>query len=251
MTRLQTELARLYLPRSVPDGADNSNPHAWLDAQGRTRVLMLELRCPADGTMLSHIWRSVQVDWEWPAPAMAVSGTDGLQLWFSLAEPVPVAEAVTLLAGLRQWHVPGWGAHRVRQWPEQPVLGELAPVPRCEAASGHWAAFVAADLMPLFEESPWLDIAPGEEGQAQLLAGLGSVRPAQWRAVMAQLQPVSVPPSVQAPLPQGAVAAGETNDPRQFLLRVMNDEAVPMALRIEAAKALLPVTPSGDANGIS
>jgi hypothetical protein len=250
MTRLQTELARLYLPRSVPDGAGISNPHAWLDAQGRTRVLMLELCRPADGTMLSHIWRHVQADWEWPAPAMAVSGTDGLQLWFSLAEPVPVAEAVALLAGLRRLHVPGWGAHRVRQWPGQPELGELAPVPRCEAASGHWAAFVAADLMPLFEESPWLDIAPGDEGQAQLLAGMGSVRPAQWRAAMAQCvpAPASLP---EARVSAVEVPAGGTTDPRQFLRRVMNDETVPMALRIEAAKALLPVTPSGDANGIS
>lgn len=246
MTRLQTELARLYLPRSSPDGADNSNPHAWLDAQGRTRVLMLELRRPADGTMLSHIWRSVQTDWAWPAPAMAVSGTEGLQLWFSLAEPVPVAQAWAVLAGLRQQHLSGWAEHRVRQWPGQPDLGALELVPRCEGASGCWAAFVAADLMPLFEESPWLDIEPGEEGQAQLLAGLRSIRPAQWQAVMAQLQPV--PAAVSGLLPQVvAVAAGETNDPRQFLLRVMNDEAVPMAFRIEAAKALLPLSPPGDA----
>ena len=31
-----------------------------------------------------------------------------------------------------------------------------------------------------------------------------------------------------------------TDDPRRFLLRVMNDESVALALRIEAAKALLP-----------
>ena len=30
------------------------------------------------------------------------------------------------------------------------------------------------------------------------------------------------------------------SDPRAFLLQVMNDGAVPLALRIEAAKALLP-----------
>jgi hypothetical protein len=30
------------------------------------------------------------------------------------------------------------------------------------------------------------------------------------------------------------------SDPRAFLLQVMNDATVPMALRIEAAKALMP-----------
>ncbi len=42
--------------------------------------------------------------------------------------------------------------------------------------------------------------------------------------------------------PAGASAAlaAPGDEPRQFLLQVMRDPAVPMAVRIEAAKALLP-----------
>ena len=49
-----------------------------------------------------------------------------------------------------------------------------------------------------------------------------------------------VAPPAAAPAHQGAPAQDEAADPpRRFLLRVMNDETVPLALRIEAAKALL------------
>lgn len=234
MTRLQTELARLYRPLSAASEGPAGHDLPWIDAQERTRVMVLELCRPADGATLAEIWRSVQTEWEWPAPAMAVSGTDGLQLWFSLAEPTPMAEVAAVLEGLRQHHLAGWAAHRVRQWPGALQGHELPIVPRREESTGHWAAFVAPDLMPLFEDAPWLDIEPSEDGQAQLLAGLHGIRPVQWQAVVARLKPT--PSVVSEPLP-----VVEMTDPRQFLLRVMNDEAVPMALRIEAAKALLPV----------
>ncbi|MBQ0941796.1 hypothetical protein KAK07_00470 [Ideonella sp. 4Y16] len=46
------------------------------------------------------------------------------------------------------------------------------------------------------------------------------------------------PPAQPAAVP--VAAAADTADPRAFLLPVMNDPAVPLALRIDAAKALLP-----------
>ena len=54
--------------------------------------MVLELTGPADWDVLSAVWRGVQADLELPAPAIAVSGTDGLQLWFSLEAPVPAAQ---------------------------------------------------------------------------------------------------------------------------------------------------------------
>jgi hypothetical protein len=49
-------------------------------------------------------------------------------------------------------------------------------------------------------------------------------------------------PHAPTPAPARETAAtppDPTDDPRRFLMRVMNDETAPLALRIEAAKALL------------
>jgi hypothetical protein len=46
--------------------------------------------------------------------------------------------------------------------------------------------------------------------------------------------------SVGDPLtPERPVTAAASGDPKRFLLQIMNDDTVPLALRIEAAKALL------------
>src|SRR3954462_8092406 len=89
MTRLQSELDRLY--PSVPAGAD----------EAPVRALVLALRQPADWAELQPLWRGVQADLQLPAPAIAVSGTDAPQLWFSLAEPVPAPRARAFLEALR------------------------------------------------------------------------------------------------------------------------------------------------------
>ena len=73
MTRLQTELERLYL----------AAPASLADAQGRVRALVLEAVLPASWDRLSAVWQGVQAELELPAPAIAVSGTDGVQLWFA------------------------------------------------------------------------------------------------------------------------------------------------------------------------
>jgi hypothetical protein len=93
-----------------------------------------------------------------------------------------------------------------------------------------WSAFVAPDLAPLFAETPWLDLPPGDDGQAQLLEALKPVPPAALAAAEAALAPAAV----------AAPAAPAPGDPVAFLLRVMQDEAAPLALRVDAAKALLP-----------
>ena len=115
---------------------------------------------------------------------------------------------------------------------------------------------MAPDLAPLFAETPWLDIAPGDDGQADLLVRVESIRPAQFEDALRVLQydgaPLqqpqaqgSAPPPAPSP-PAGPAAAGAGHvDALAFLQSVMNDEAAPLALRIEAAKALLPYTPRG------
>ena len=68
--------------------------------------------------------------------------------------------------------------------------------------------------------------------------GLKSIKTAAFDAV---LTATPAQANADAPARETHVHAAPANDadPRAFLLRVMNDERVEMALRIEAAKALL------------
>lgn len=214
MSRLATEFERLYGPFPA-------------DAQGRVRALVFEVAAPADWSVLAPVAQAVQEDLDLPAPAIAVSGTDGLQLWFSCAEAVTVDEAQAFLEALRVRYLSAVKATRVR-------TPTARPVPR-EQADGNWSAFIAPGLAPVFADTPWLDIPPSDEGQADLLAGLRSASAAQFAAAMARL--VAVEPDT---LPSHPPAGAVHSEPATFLLQVMNDPTVPLALRIEAAKALMP-----------
>jgi hypothetical protein len=258
MNRLQAEFQRLYLPL-VPDTA---GPAASTHPAGRcSRALVLELARPADWSLLSAVWRGVQADLELPAPAIAVSGIEGLQLWFSLCEPVSLTQAQDFLEALRRRYLPEVAPQRVRLMPvvahsavwdaaSDPTSGPTAPapqVPALQASTGNWSAFVAADLAPLFSDTPWLDVPPGDEGQAHLLSGIASIKPTAWAAALAQLAAADPPAqalqsaaAAASPEPAQQRAYAAELDPKGFLLAVMNDDSVSLALRIEAAKALLP-----------
>ena len=212
--RLQAERDRLY--RAEDDG--------------RVRALVLALARPADWAALGRVWQGVQTDLGWPAPGIAVSGTDACQLWFSLAEPVPPAEAHALLEHLRSRYLADIPPHRVELLPALDGARSAPVIPTLQAGGEVWSAYIAPDLAPVFAETPWLDIRPGSEGQAELLSRLASISVAEYRAAL----PVAVP-SASA----GLAVTGPFTDPRQFLLQVMNDERVEMGWRIEAAKALL------------
>lgn len=214
MTRLASELQRLY-----------DCPSA-----GEVRALLLELARPADWDALGPLWRGVQADLALPAPGIAVSGTDGLQLWFSLQQPLASDRATDFLARLQARYLGGISPSRLRLQ----VGGQLPTVPAQDGATGNWSAFIAPDLAPVFVDTPWLDIQPGAEGQADLLARLESIKPAAFDAAMQALQPAE---TMVSPAPPAAIT---DVDPRRFLQRVLNDETAPLALRIEAAKALLP-----------
>lgn len=246
MNRLQSELHRLYL---LPDPHAGAGREAQLIGPlGTVRALVMELAHPADWEVLSAVWRGVQTDLQMPAPAIAVSGSDGLQLWFSLAEPVDVPRAAAFLAQLRARYLADIAPARLRLLPSATDPSRHAAlVPAPQAASGNWSAFVAPDLAPVFAETPWLDIPPGPDGQADLLARLESIKPAAFEAAMVRLAPVApATPAASAPAAPPSntgvhtLAAGAPHvDPKRFLQQVLNDETVALALRIDAAKALL------------
>ncbi len=257
MTPLQSEIRRLYLPPSA-DGERSAEGRSaaaspLFGPDRRVRCMVMELTRPPSWKLLGAVWQGVQAELELPAPAIAVSGTDGLQLWFSLAEPVAVAEAHAFLEGLRLRFLPEVTRSRLRLLPAADASpahpgSHAALVPALQTPGDNWSAFVASDLAPVFADTPWLDIPPSEDGQATLLRGLAPMKPAAFGAAMQLLaaRPVQVPlPALQAPSPPHVLQAPgaeapASQDPRRFLLQVMNDATVPLPLRIDAAKALLP-----------
>lgn len=248
MTRQTSELHRLYLMDApARQGAEPQVP-SLCDAQGRVRALVLGLARPADWRVVSAVWQGVQTDLGLPAPAIAVSGTDAYQLWFSLAEPLPVAQAIEFLTALRAHYLRDISPERITLMPsfsaQTPPQIQHAPlVPAEQLPTDQWSAFVAPDLAPVFAQTPWLDIPPNVEGQADLLAGLSSIPMDDFKhaAVRLAASVASVAPEAgTAPGPSGVSA-----DPRGFLLGVMNNDAVALSLRIEAAKALLPYFEGG------
>lgn len=227
----------------------------------------MALSGPAEWSTLQSVWQGVQVDLGWPAPAIAVAGPGGFQLWLSVAQPLSVVAARQVLEALRWRYLPDVDPQRLRLWPQ---AGRHAdPVPAPLQPGGPWSAFVAPDLAPMFSDECWLDLPPNTEGQADLLSRLRSVAPADWAAGMARLRPdhaatapaasptppgpptwratptaiwpatsdpaLGPPPAEAHPLAQRT----DASDPREFLLTVMNDDRVALALRIDAAKALL------------
>lgn len=208
--RLEAELQRLSFS-SDPGG-------------GPRRALVLEVTGAAGWQALAAAWQGVQADLELPAPGIAVSG-GGCQLWFSLAEPVPPAQGAAFLEGLRRRYLGDVKADRVKLDPA------AVPPPR-EEAPGRWSAFVAPDLAAVFADEPWLDLPPSPDAQADVLARLQPMKAADLARALERLQP-----------PVGDASSADDrgrHDPRTFLLQTMNDPAVALHLRIEAAKALLP-----------
>jgi hypothetical protein len=240
MNRLQAELQRLYLSHDAEREAPDPEEPGLVGPDGRVRATVLELARPASWEGLAKVWRGVQVDLELPAPAIAVSGIDGYQLWFSSSESISVAQAIAFLDSLRRRYLGDTAQERIGMKPSvdasAPGHARHAVLPPVQRATGHWSAFVAPDLATLFADEPWLDLPPGADAQADLLARLDSMKAADFERALERLRPVDTPVSAQAP----SAAAANSPDPRRFLLEVMNDRTIELHLRIEAAKALLP-----------
>ncbi|MFZ4551304.1 MAG: hypothetical protein ACOYNB_05720 [Aquabacterium sp.] len=227
MSRLVTELQRLY-------GA------APQDSSITTQALCVEVRHHAAWHHLVRLWEGVQEDLAWPAPAIVVNGVDGFQLWFSVQVAIPVADGAHALNALCQKYLTDMPAKHIRCWPTvspdaEAVRPSLPPQP---VQTEQWSAFIARDLAPVFEDTPWLDLQPGDDAQADMLGQLRSISSAAWSQSKALwCAPAAAAPFAEA---QPVACAFAEHDPKTFLLRVMNDPSIDMALRIEAAKALLP-----------
>jgi hypothetical protein len=269
MNRLQAQYQRLYqLPIDPAPGVASANPPSpEFLTEDPVRALVLTLRRPADWDTLAPVWRGVQGDLGWPAPAIAVNGLDAFELWFSLAQAVPRAQAIAVLNGLCLRYLGGVKAERVGRWPGEPDTSALpAPqagrIPALHPDTGRWSAFVAPDLPAVFGDDPSLDFPPGEDAQAELLSRLACIQPDSWQAAVLDLQPVALAAATGVGAPAAGAAAAATDapglpeapaatarhhaalvgpyeDPRRFLRDVMNDSSVPLALRLEAARALL------------
>ena len=251
MNRLQQELHRLYGPRADSRPGPDLDARGLTDVQDGVRAMVLELARPADWAALSAVWGGVQADLALPAPAIAVNGRDGYQLWFSLEQPVPVPQAKAFLDALRRRYLGNIAPVRVTMQPAWDATSAPpphdGPVPALQADSAQWSAFVASDLAPMFADEPWLDVPPNPDGQAQLLAPLKSISPADFELALQRLRPAApASASASASVPASALAAAAAApaaaslDPKRFLLEVMNNDSLDMALRIDAAKALLP-----------
>jgi len=252
MNRLQQELQRLYGPQADARLGLDLDARGMVDVQGRVRAMVLELARPADWVALSTVWGGVQADMTLPAPAIAVNGRDGYQLWFSLLEPVPVPKAAAFLDALRRRYLGDIVPVRVGMLPALDAastrpLVHIRPVPALQADSGVWSAFVATDLAPMFADEPWLDMPPNPDGQAQLLAPLKSIPPAEFELALQQLAPTT---ELAAPglVSNAPALTAASLDPKRFLVDVMNNDSLDLALRIEAAKALLPYFHAGVAH---
>jgi hypothetical protein len=242
MSRIDTEIQRLF---ELP--AEGDAQRSLVRADGCVRSLVLAQSGPADWALLAPLWRGVQADLGWPAPAIAVNGRDAFEIWFSLAAPLPWADAARLLAQLQRRYLGSLRPDRVRAWPSAKAAAEPPAVPAFAAGPQRWAAFVAPDLPAVFGDDPALDVEPGADAQAELLARHRSISAAELRQARAMLE-ADEPATVASPVPGdmptsplGGVMSvvGRFDDPRAFLLAVMNDEAVPLALRIEAARGAL------------
>jgi hypothetical protein len=246
MNRLQAELRRLYRLGSLEDEGHSSEDSGLISPDGGVRAMVLELARPADWTALSTLWHGVQVDLELPAPAIAVSGIDGYQLWFSLSAPVPVVDARSFLESLRQRYLGHIAPGRVAVWPavDTSVSGHglhAKIVPALWEGTGRWSAFIAPDLAAVFSDEPWLDICPSPDAQADILSRLVSIKAEDFQMALGRLSAADKTPAAPTALAADERGGSKSDpDPKRFLLDVMGDKTIELHLRIQAAQALLP-----------
>ena len=268
MHSLIAERQRLFaLPdQPMPDGAE-ADLLDLVDADGRVRTLVVGVAAATGWGPVAALCAGVDAELALPPPAVAVAGAAGFQVWFSLAEPVALACAADFLVGLRARFLADVPDARLVLAPLPAGARSVRPVPALDAASGRWSAFIDPGLGGMFADEPWLDMAPGLAQQAELLAGVRSIAPADFTRALACLAAAPAPdgtavvPALPAPMasrpvdlparaggdvgmspprPDGLGVGSGFADPRSFLLAVMNDPTARAEHRLDAAKALLP-----------
>ena len=72
-----------------------------VSADCMARALVVDFDRAADWPQVAKLYQAVIEELALPAPAVAVSGRKGYGVWFSLAEPIPAAQARAFLHLLR------------------------------------------------------------------------------------------------------------------------------------------------------
>lgn len=220
--------------------------------------MVVEISRLAGWSDVAALWQGVQDDLGLPSPAIAVSGIDGCQVWFSLQEPVAVTQAMDFLESLRLRYLSDIAPRYISMMPmaDGSLSGQARHaemVPAQQAETSHWSAFVTPGLVGMFADEPWLDLPPSPEAQAKLLSNVESIQPGLFRQMQKLLQP-QLTAATKDSRPAKVDTTGDKKptldtthrltydgaDPKHFLCAVMNDPTAELHLRIEAAKALLP-----------
>ncbi len=228
---------------------------------GMARVMVVSFARATDWEQVANLYQAVQDELDLPAPAVSVSGRKGYSLWFSLAEALPLAQIQAFLAALRLKYLADIPLAHLELQPNALAIKTLAPTRH--NATGKWSAFIDPSMGSMFIVEPGLEMAPILDRQAGMLAGLKSIKTANFQRALSILQApseldgepaltlaeaaarlptkVSRPPDLADGYRYSKLGEGNTYaDPRDFLLAVMNDSSVGVKQRIKAAKALLP-----------
>jgi hypothetical protein len=226
-----------------------------LGANGMARAMLVNFAKPGDWPQVGNLYQAVQDDLDLPAPAISISGRKGYTVWFSLAEPVPLAQARHFLDALRRKYLADITAVNLQLRPAaEQAIAKL--VPALHTTTGKWSAFIDPSMGAMFVDEPGLEMAPNMSRQADLLAGLKSIKAGDLQRALSVLETATEssgepdPSPTQRPENLRSEAAGRTramlnvgtnySDPKSFLLAVMNDPSASARQRIRAARALLP-----------
>lgn len=240
--RLAAQWRRLFL---LPENC-SPDPHELplscrlLAADSTVRTLVIAFTRASDWPVLASLYENLQIEYELPAPVIAVT-PGGFQLWLSLANPVSLADAQQFLQHLKARYLTALPAGRVLLLPATAAgFSELPLIPNLDPETQKWTAFIDPGMGSMFIDEPGLDIAPNPERQADLLVTSKSISTESFRRLLREMPDTHVLESCKTQsVPDAVFPATNFNDPREFLLLVMNSSKVTLSDRITAAKALL------------
>lgn len=234
MTRLQSELERLFrVPAAVTDEV------ALLDGNGQVATLVVGFARLRDWPVVAALLEGLHETLALPLPAVAVDGKAGFQLWLPLAEPIAPETATRFLAALRRQFLGDIADHDLALLPVPGGADSVRRIPALSVESGRWSTYIDPTMGAMFADEGGLDFEPNPDRQADQLAAVTPIEPADFARALAALTATPPADHGQADGSPHATISGGYSEPRDFLLAVMNDAGVPLSLRIDAAKALL------------
>src|SRR5574343_803213 len=221
MEALNRQLHRLFGPQASSGQAIGADQTLCLSVSGRNAW-----------ALTSTVIDTLRGDLGLPELPVSVDG-DGFRIWFALhgLPSWPTAQRQGLITAL--------GRHCFPELPGAPLrLTEDGCWPVEMLGDERWSAFIDPTLGSLFDDTPWLDMPPNPDQQAERLARL---TPLTERDLNLARQRLGITPQTAIPATTPVTLnIAAHSDPLGFLLSVMNDPQAPLAQRIEAASRLLP-----------